>query len=104
MELSQKFADFKHPKGFEEKIERIVHKLGDIENSLDDMTGIEAIFCSEALGEAKSLVKKLIAIEEDVNSLEKGKEQLIQRYFKSARVAYTTLVNAHYSANTHRCH
>ncbi|EYC37035.1 hypothetical protein Y032_0832g2586 [Ancylostoma ceylanicum] len=78
MELSQKFADFKHPKGFEEKIERIVHKLEDIENSLDDMTGIEAIFCSEALAEAKSLVKKLIAIEEDVNSLEKGKEQLIQ--------------------------
>ncbi|KAK6730498.1 hypothetical protein RB195_007138 [Necator americanus] len=78
MDLSQKFADFKHPKAFEEKIERVAHRLGDLENTLDDMTGIEAIFCSEALAEAKSLVKKLIAIEEDIQSLEKGKEQLIQ--------------------------
>ncbi|VDM85264.1 unnamed protein product, partial [Strongylus vulgaris] len=63
-DLSQKFADFKHPKAFEEKLERTIHKLSDIENSLDDMTGIEAIFCADALTEAKSLVKKLIAIEE----------------------------------------
>ncbi|ETN71110.1 hypothetical protein NECAME_14328, partial [Necator americanus] len=78
MDLSQKFADFKHPKAFEEKIERVAHRLGDLENTLDDMTGIEAIFCSEAMAEAKSLVKKLIAIEEDIQSLEEGKEQLIQ--------------------------
>ncbi|KAK5973081.1 hypothetical protein GCK32_018111, partial [Trichostrongylus colubriformis] len=77
-ELSQKFADFKHPKSFVEKLERTVHKLDDIENALDDMTGIEAIFCSESLGEARCLVKKLITLEEDVHSLEKGKEQLIQ--------------------------
>ncbi|PIO67896.1 hypothetical protein TELCIR_10339 [Teladorsagia circumcincta] len=38
-ELSQKFADFKHPKSFVEKLERTVHKLDDIENALDDMTG-----------------------------------------------------------------
>uniref|UniRef100_A0A0K0CWG6 BAR domain-containing protein n=1 Tax=Angiostrongylus cantonensis TaxID=6313 RepID=A0A0K0CWG6_ANGCA len=82
MELSQKFANFKHPRAFEEKLERTFHKLGDIEISLDDMTGlslgIEAVFCSETLDDAKRLVKKLISIEEDVHSLEKGKEQLIQ--------------------------
>ncbi|XGW20200.1 hypothetical protein V3C99_003761 [Haemonchus contortus] len=77
-ELSQKFADFKHPKSFVEKLDRTVHKLDDVENSLDDMTGIEAIFCSESLDEARLLVKKLITLEEDVHSLEKGKEQLIQ--------------------------
>ncbi|VDM57844.1 unnamed protein product [Angiostrongylus costaricensis] len=78
MELSLKFANFKHPRAFEEKLERTFHKLGDIEISLDDMTGIEAVFCSETLDDAKRLVKKLISIEEDVHSLEKGKEQLIQ--------------------------
>lgn len=77
-ELSQKFAEFKHPKAFAEKLERTAHLLGDIENALDDMTGIEAIFCAESLGEARHLVKKLITLEEDVHSLEKGKEQLIQ--------------------------
>ncbi|VDN32322.1 unnamed protein product [Cylicostephanus goldi] len=41
-------------------------------------SGIEAIFCADALTEAKSVVKKLITIEEDLQSLEKGKEQLIQ--------------------------
>ncbi|KAK6057092.1 hypothetical protein COOONC_05391, partial [Cooperia oncophora] len=77
-ELSDKFAEFKHPKSFVEKLERTVHKLDDIENALDDMTGIEAIFCAESLDEARCLVKKLITLEEDVRSLEKGKEQLIQ--------------------------
>ncbi|WKX90831.1 hypothetical protein Q1695_009578 [Nippostrongylus brasiliensis] len=77
-ELSQKFGDFKHPKSFAEKLERTAHVLGDIENALDDMTGIEAIFCGESLSEARLLVKKLITLEEDVHSLEKGKEQLIQ--------------------------
>ncbi|CAD6184635.1 unnamed protein product [Caenorhabditis auriculariae] len=78
-DLSRKFNEFKRPKAFEEKLEKVAMTLSHVENSLDDMTGIEAAECGGALMEARSLMRTLEASDEDIRSLEDTRAQLLLR-------------------------
>ncbi|CAB3407196.1 unnamed protein product [Caenorhabditis bovis] len=78
LELHRKFHEFKRPKGFEEKLEKLVSTLATVENSLDDTTGIEGSECGGALMEVRSQLRSIDAVVEDLRDLHDMREQLVK--------------------------
>ncbi|CAI4222409.1 unnamed protein product [Auanema sp. JU1783] len=76
--LKEQFGEFKQPKSFSERLDRTLRNLSDVENALDDLTGIDVSTCPDALLEARRLFRQVKEIEDDLPALEKGKQDLIQ--------------------------
>ncbi|CAI2296184.1 unnamed protein product [Caenorhabditis sp. 36 PRJEB53466] len=77
-ELRRKFNEFKRPKGFEEKLEKLVATLSNIEMGLDDTTGIDGAECGGALIEVRALTRMLDAAQEQWKDLGENREQLVK--------------------------
>lgn len=90
-DLTKKFNEFKRPKGFEEKLEKLISSLSSVENSLDDMTGIEGAECGSALSEARALLRTVDAAQEELKNLQQAREQLIQDKILDEDTAKETL-------------
>ncbi|CAI5438333.1 unnamed protein product [Caenorhabditis angaria] len=78
IDLKHKFNEFKRPKGFEEKLEKVLNTISSVEMGLDDTTGIEGSECGAALMEVRSLIRSLDGVQENVQDLIINREQLIK--------------------------
>lgn len=62
-----RFVDFKQPIGMEERAERLLREVFDMENSVDELTGVQAENCKQALDLAKEINRRLAKVSEHIN-------------------------------------
>lgn len=61
-ELMKRFVEFKQPIGLEEKAERIARETAEMENSVDELTGLEANACISALDHARQIGRRIAQV------------------------------------------
>lgn len=71
-----KFNEFKQPVQFIERMERSCRRLSEMENAIDDLTGIRAENCEYCLIHARQLAKQLEEVDAELNILEANRESL----------------------------
>ncbi|MFH4982541.1 hypothetical protein AB6A40_009250 [Gnathostoma spinigerum] len=77
-QLVNSFNEFKQPIRLEEKAERLSREVIEIENTLDELTGLNANECAEALGTAKHLQRRIVQANTDLCELAVCKTNLQQ--------------------------
>ncbi|TKR92162.1 hypothetical protein L596_006870 [Steinernema carpocapsae] len=77
-ELRVKFEQFKQPVLFDDRLDRVLRELGDLENSIDDLTGIKAENCEYSLLHAMQLQKSVENASESISELESSKDSLLR--------------------------
>ncbi|KAK0429407.1 hypothetical protein QR680_011365 [Steinernema hermaphroditum] len=77
-ELRVKFEQFKQPVIFDDRLDRVLRELADLENSIDDLTGIKAENCEYSLLHAKQLQKSVENAMEAITELESNKDGLLR--------------------------
>ncbi|EJD75751.1 hypothetical protein LOAG_17162 [Loa loa] len=58
-DLMAKFVEFKQPIGLEERAERLSREISDMENSVDELTGVQAESCKQALDHTNEITRRL---------------------------------------------
>uniref|UniRef100_A0A915Q5I9 RNA helicase n=1 Tax=Setaria digitata TaxID=48799 RepID=A0A915Q5I9_9BILA len=58
-DLMARFVEFKQPIGLEERAERLSREISDMENSVDELTGVQAESCKQALDHASEITRRL---------------------------------------------
>ncbi|VDO20139.1 unnamed protein product [Brugia timori] len=58
-DLMARFAEFKQPIGLEERAERLSREISDMENSVDELTGVQAESCKQALDHTSEITRRL---------------------------------------------
>uniref|UniRef100_A0A1I8EJT8 Calponin-homology (CH) domain-containing protein n=1 Tax=Wuchereria bancrofti TaxID=6293 RepID=A0A1I8EJT8_WUCBA len=58
-DLMARFAEFKQPIGLEERAERLSREISDMENSVDELTGVQAESCKQALDHTNEITRRL---------------------------------------------
>ncbi|KAF1771469.1 hypothetical protein GCK72_003295 [Caenorhabditis remanei] len=96
-ELRRKFNEFKRPKGFEEKLEKVLTTLSNVEMGLDDTTGIDGAECGGALMEVRALVRMLDGAQEKWKDLTETREQLIKDHILDEESSRETLQKLQYA-------
>ncbi|EGT31852.1 hypothetical protein CAEBREN_07673 [Caenorhabditis brenneri] len=96
-ELRRKFNEFKRPKGFEEKLEKVITTLSNVEMGLDDTTGIDGSECGGALMEVRALVRMLDGALEKWKDLHENREQLVKDHILDEESARETLQKLQYA-------
>uniref|UniRef100_A0A1I8AEX5 KASH domain-containing protein n=1 Tax=Steinernema glaseri TaxID=37863 RepID=A0A1I8AEX5_9BILA len=77
-DLRVKFDQFKQPVLFDDRLERVLRELADLEISIDDLTGIKAENCEYSLLHAKQLQKSVEQAMEAITELESSKDTLLR--------------------------
>ncbi|KAI1731516.1 calponin homology (CH) domain-containing protein [Ditylenchus destructor] len=78
-ELRVKYNEFKEPVLLNERMDRVQRQLNEIENALDDLTGIQAEKCEYCLVHSRQLFHQLKEeLAEQCSELESAKENLIK--------------------------
>ncbi|KAM3720398.1 Dystrophin-1 [Dirofilaria immitis] len=73
-DLMARFVEFKQPIGLEERAERLSREVSDMENSVDEMTGVQAESCKQALDHTKEITRRLAMAQMHLEELtESGK-------------------------------
>uniref|UniRef100_A0A8R1I5I6 Dystrophin-1-like spectrin repeat domain-containing protein n=1 Tax=Caenorhabditis japonica TaxID=281687 RepID=A0A8R1I5I6_CAEJA len=96
-ELRRKFNEFKRPKGFEEKLEKALTTLSNVEMGLDDTTGIDGAECGGALMEVRALIRMLDGAQERLKDLVETREQLVNDKVLDEESARETLRSLQYA-------
>uniref|UniRef100_A0A8R1IEF5 Uncharacterized protein n=1 Tax=Caenorhabditis japonica TaxID=281687 RepID=A0A8R1IEF5_CAEJA len=96
-ELRRKFNEFKRPKGFEEKLEKALTTLSNVEMGLDDTTGIDGAECGGALMEVRALIRMLDGAQERLKDLVETREQLVNDKILDEESARETLRSLQYA-------
>ncbi|UMM14948.1 hypothetical protein L5515_002569 [Caenorhabditis briggsae] len=96
-ELCRKFNEFKRPKGFEEKLEKVLITLSNVEMGLDDTTGIDGAECGGALMEVRALVRMLDGAQEKWKDLSENREQLVKDHVLDEEASRETLQKLQYA-------
>ncbi|CDK13551.1 Dystrophin-1 [Caenorhabditis elegans] len=96
-ELKRKFNEFKRPKGFEEKLEKVITTLSNVEMGLDDTTGIDGSECGGALMEVRALVRMLDGAQEKWKDLAENREQLVKDRVLDEETSKETLQKLQYA-------
>uniref|UniRef100_A0A915ACG1 Dystrophin n=1 Tax=Parascaris univalens TaxID=6257 RepID=A0A915ACG1_PARUN len=76
-ELTTRFVEFKQPIGLEEKAERIARETAEMENSVDELTGLEANACSSALDHARQIGRRIAQAKADLQDLIESEKKLV---------------------------
>ncbi|KAL3998482.1 EF hand family protein [Acanthocheilonema viteae] len=58
-DLMARFVEFKQPIGLEERAERLSREISDMENSVDELTGVQAESCKQALDHTNEIARRL---------------------------------------------
>ncbi|CAG9538020.1 unnamed protein product [Cercopithifilaria johnstoni] len=58
-DLLARFVEFKQPVGLEEQAERLSREISDMENSVDELTGVQAESCKQALDHTNEITRRL---------------------------------------------
>lgn len=61
-DLMARFVEFKQPIGLEERAERLSREISDMENSVDELTGVEAKSCKQALDHTNEISRRLVMV------------------------------------------
>uniref|UniRef100_F1KPP3 Dystrophin-1 n=1 Tax=Ascaris suum TaxID=6253 RepID=F1KPP3_ASCSU len=76
-ELMKRFVEFKQPIGLEEKAERIARETAEMENSVDELTGLEANACISALDHARQIGRRIAQVKADLQDLVESEKKLV---------------------------
>lgn len=57
-----RFVEFKQPIGLEERAERLSREISDMENSVDELTGVQAESCKQALDHTNEIARRLAMV------------------------------------------
>ncbi|VDM97496.1 unnamed protein product [Thelazia callipaeda] len=69
-----RFVEFKQPISLEERVERLLRDIADMENSVDELTGVQAECCKQALDHTNEINRRLAMAKTDLEELtESGK-------------------------------
>ncbi|VDK43703.1 unnamed protein product [Anisakis simplex] len=77
-DLMAKFVEFKQPIGLEEKAERIARETAEMENSVDELTGLDANACPSALDHARQISRRLAQVKADLEDLLESEKKLVE--------------------------
>lgn len=77
-ELMTRFVEFKQPIGLEEKTERVARETAEMENSVDELTGLQADACAAALDHAKEIGRRIAKTKADLQELCDSEKMLVQ--------------------------
>lgn len=58
-----RFVEFKQPIGLEERAEKLSREISDMENSVDELTGVQAESCKQALDHTNEIARRLAVVQ-----------------------------------------
>uniref|UniRef100_A0A0N4ZFM9 Dystrophin n=1 Tax=Parastrongyloides trichosuri TaxID=131310 RepID=A0A0N4ZFM9_PARTI len=76
-DLKKKFEEFKKPVMFNNSVNRILRRLSDIENTIDDLTCCSITDMEYNLNHCQQLVIELEGLEKELNELDNKKQQFV---------------------------